>query len=60
MVNSGCTPKEAFEAVPELEKRGLKSIQNIRKRARAARALTPQQLAQRQVQIAHAIQGQRA
>lgn len=37
MVDTGCTPKEAYEAVPQLHQRGENCIQNIRKRAREKR-----------------------
>jgi len=39
MVGSGLSAKEAYEAVPQLADRGEKVLQNLRKRAREARAL---------------------
>ena len=39
MVGAGLSAKEAFEAVPQLAERGEKVLQNLRKRAREARAL---------------------
>ena len=38
MVGSGLSAKEAYEAVPQLADRGEKVLQNLRKRAREARA----------------------
>jgi hypothetical protein len=39
MVGSGLSAQEAYEAVPQLADRGEKVLQNLRKRAREARAL---------------------